>query len=115
MYAKLSCKCDGATEEEESVDNVEPNHDDGVKGKLFLDSSRYQVEKRQHSKDADEDDIVDDRRVATHGFRDHVADEGHDEERPEELQARVNTHSWRGSKVSASAYLQTTKAEIDHL
>lgn len=76
---------DGTAEEEEGVEEVEDDHDQRVEGELFLEGCRYEVDQAEHPKDAHEHIVVDDRGVAAGRVGDHVANEGHDEESPEEL------------------------------
>ena len=52
-----------------------------------LEVDQDEVEQTQHRQDCDKHAVVDDGRVAAEGIVDHVANEGHDQERPEELEA----------------------------
>lgn len=73
---------DTAAEEEDGVENIEGDHDDGVNGEGFLDGGRDEVEEREEGEDGDEDLVVNHGRVAGGGLCNHVADEGEDEESP---------------------------------
>jgi hypothetical protein len=55
---------------------------------------RDKVEEREHPEDRDEHVVVDYRRIAGFRIGDDVADEREDEQGPEKLDTRINTHSW---------------------
>lgn len=73
---------------EDGVEDVEDKWEHRVDGEAVLDGRRDEVEEREHGEDGHEHVVVDDRRPAGDG--DHVADEGHAEEDPEELCAGVS-------------------------
>jgi len=75
MYTQVGSCGDGADKEEESVEEIEDDHDQRVEGPIFFDGCRDQVEKRQHGEYGDEHIVVDDGWVSAGGFSDHVADE----------------------------------------
>ena len=52
-----------------------------------LEVDQNEVEQRQHRQDCDKHAVVDDGRISAKGIVNHVANEGHDQERPEELEA----------------------------
>lgn len=56
-----------------------------MEGELLFEFDRNEVEKREHRKDCDKHVVIDDRWISCVCFRDHVADEGHDDECEEEL------------------------------
>lgn len=76
---------DGGTEEEEGVDQVNDDHQERVEAQILLQRRRDEVEEGQEGEDRDEDQVVDDGRVAAVRLGDHVSGEGHDEEGPHEL------------------------------
>ncbi len=82
---KVAGERDAPDEEEEGVEGIRGEHEEGRYGEGLADCSRNQVEEGQHSEDGNEHDIVDDGGIAASGVGDHVADQGHYEEGPEEL------------------------------
>jgi hypothetical protein len=102
MRAQLGSGGNTGAEEEQGVQRVQRDHDDRVEGERLLQGGGYEVEEREHGEDAHEHVVVDDARVAGEGRRDDVADECHDEQRPEELKAsqllRVVSHVRAGER-----------------
>ncbi len=76
---------DGAAEPEEGVDGVEDEGEEGVEGEGLFEGGGDEVEEGEEAEDGDEEVVVDDAAVAVAPVVDHVADEGHDEDSPEEL------------------------------
>ena len=89
MHAELSGQRDGATEPEEHVQEIENEGNDRHQAPRWLDRGGDEEQQGEHAEDGDEHAVVDDGRVAAVGFGDHVADDGHDEECPEELQTVI--------------------------
>lgn len=97
---------DAAGEPEDDVQAVEHEHDEGVR-KVLVPRGRDEVEEGDHAEDADEHVVVYARRVVVEGRGDHVADEGHDEQGPEELEAsKLFSHT----KVSTTRILDPRQA-----
>lgn len=76
-----------SNEGEDGAEDVEGQREDRVDHERLLDGDETKVEKREHAEDGDEHVIVDDRRTAGNG--DHVTDEGHAEQDPEELDGKM--------------------------
>ena len=87
---------DRGAEEEDGVQGVQNDHDDWVAGPVDVEGCRDGIEQREHGEDRAEHRVVHCRWVAGEGIGDHVSDQGHDEERPEELELLVCDAS-RGS------------------
>lgn len=85
MALKLGGEGDSRAEEEDSVKSVENDHDNRVTGPVDVEGCRDRVEEREHREDSAEHRIVHCRGVAGERLGDHVTDQGHDEEGPEEL------------------------------
>lgn len=77
---------DSGAEEEEDVESVQGNWDDGMAGKRIVESNCCQVEQGQHAKDGHEDIVVDQRRVARESSCDHATHEGQHEKGAYELE-----------------------------
>lgn len=78
-------QCDSTGEEENGVEQVHDDHDDRVQSPVKVERGRNQVEERQHGECSRIHGVVDGGRVACESLRNHVTDEGHDEESPYEL------------------------------
>lgn len=85
--AEVSGHGNGAAKEEEGVKQIEDDHDERVEGKLLPDSREDKVGEREHREDRHKHGIVHYGGVAAKRVMNHVADERHDEESPEELPA----------------------------
>ena len=85
MDAEFRGERNSATKEEDGVQNVENNHDDGMKSEVFFDGRRDEIEERQHSKDGAKHGKVDNGCIAADSLSDHVTDQSHYQEGPEEL------------------------------
>lgn len=82
---KSSGESDRVGEEEDKVQSVQDDHDDRVDGPVGVERRRDEVEEREQRERRRPHGIVDCRGVSGEGLRDHVTDEGHDEDRPDEL------------------------------
>jgi len=85
MHTELGGHGNSAAEEKEGVQDIQHQGQCWMAGKVLLECDEYEVDEGQHGKDGDKHVVVDDGRVAREGGCNDVADEGHDEERPEEL------------------------------
>ena len=83
--AKLCGCCDSTAEEEERVQHVESHWDGRVEHEALNNGGRDEVEKRKHREDGAEHVVVDDRWVARVCGCDHVTNQRHDQQSPEEL------------------------------
>jgi len=83
---KLGRCCDSTAEEEQRVQHVEGHGDRRVEHEALDDGGRNEVEQRKHGEDGAEHVVVDDRWVASVGRCDHVTDQRHDKQGPEELE-----------------------------
>jgi hypothetical protein len=72
-------------EGEESAKRVENQREDGVDDERLLHRNEGEVEEGEHAEDCDEHVVIDDRGTALNC--EHVSDESHAEEDPEELEA----------------------------
>lgn len=84
LYAELSSHSNGTTEEEEGIEDVECERDRSARQNT-LECARYQDEEGQHGEYCDKHGVVDDGWIARVRLCDHIANQRHDEERPEEL------------------------------
>lgn len=82
---QLGGQSNGRTEEENAVQHVDHDHDDRVQCPVNVEAGRQQIEHGKQGESRREHRVVDGGGVAREGFGDHVADKGHDEERPQEL------------------------------
>ena len=82
---EVSCECDTTDEEEDGVECIRCEHEEWRDGEGLVDCSHNEVEQRQHSEDGDKHDIVDYRGITASRVGDHVSNECHYEEGPEEL------------------------------
>lgn len=85
MDVQVRGSCNSGDEGEQGAENVEDQREDGVDGERLLDRYKSEVDKGEHAESGDEHVVVDDRGTAGDG--EHVADESHAEEDPEELEA----------------------------
>lgn len=76
----------GTSKDEEGVQRIEDDWDEGVASEAVVPARRNEVEERQDGEDCDKHIVVDSRRVAREGLRDHGADEGQDNDHEEELE-----------------------------
>ena len=116
MHAKFGSHDNACNEEQESVDDVEGEHNDRVDGQGFLDAGRDEVEQREHRKDGHEDGEIDSGRVTGESLGDHVTREGQDEQRPQELKCPGSTvlDSRSGTSRAERGYLEHSQAELHH-
>lgn len=82
-HAQVGGSRNTSNQGEESAKRVQNQREDGVDCKGFLHRDEGQVEEGEHAEDGDEHVIVDDRGAAGDG--EHVTDQRHTEEDPEEL------------------------------
>jgi len=75
-----------AAKEEDGIEDIEDQRNQWVECERVLDGRRDEVEQRKHRKGRDEHAVIDDVGIAGICGRDHVADEGHDEKGPDELE-----------------------------
>ena len=85
MHTQFSRHGNGSAEPEDDVQEIDDERQEGVDGEALSECGGDKVEEREHAEDRDEHAVIDNRWVATISVRDHVSDQGHDEERPEEL------------------------------
>lgn len=78
---------DTTDEPEDGVEDVQHERDDGVHRPGLLDAGGEEEEQAEHAEDGAEEVVVDHGAAAARG--DEVAGQCHDEERPDELYARV--------------------------
>lgn len=94
MNTKASSQSGTTGKEEESIENVKNDDNQRMSHEAIVPCCRNEVEERQHAEDGNEDVVIDGRRVARDGLRDHGTDESHDDESEEELrtgQSRIQT------------------------
>ena len=60
VHFEVAGKRDATHEEEEGIECIRREHEEGRDGEGLAYCSRYEVEQRQHSKDGNKHDIVDD-------------------------------------------------------
>lgn len=89
MNSEVRSSSDTTNKEEDGVQAVEDGHDHGV-GDAADECSGDEVEESEHAEDCDEHVVVDNRRVTGVSLSDHVTDQGHDEECPDELEHSHN-------------------------
>ena len=85
MYAQLRRERHSAAEPKQSVEDIECEWDDAADTEGVHEGGRDEVEEREHSEDGANHGVVDNGRVARFCVVDHVTDERHNEEGPEEL------------------------------
>lgn len=85
VHAQLGSERDRAAEPEQRVQRIEHQGDDPAQLNGANEDGGDEVEQGEHGEDGAEHGVVDDGGVAASGVGDHVADEGEDEEGPEEL------------------------------
>jgi hypothetical protein len=85
VCTQLSGHSDGCREEEDCVQQIQSHGYDGMAHEALVPCCGDQVEEWQHAECGYEDIVVDQRGVAGEGAGNHVADEGHNEECPQEL------------------------------
>ena len=78
---KGNCRC----KEEDHVESVESDQDDGMDGPVYVPRRWEEVEEREPGEGRDEHSVVDRRGVPRERLGDHVTDESHDEQCPDEL------------------------------
>lgn len=93
MSAQLGGHGDSGAEQEDDIEQVDHDGEDGVAHEGVVKGNQDQVEERKHSKDGYEHVVVDQRRVAGEGHGNDVAGEGHDDEDEDELWAGI-VRSW---------------------
>ena len=76
MNTKLCGQGDTTTEEEKGVERIKSDRNQAVAHKALVECHQHEVYKGQHGEDCDEYAVIDRRRIAAEGVRDHVADEG---------------------------------------
>lgn len=86
MYAEASSQCGGTSKDEEGVESIKCDGDDGVAGEAIVEGRGDEVEERQDGKDGHKHVVVDCRGVAREGLADHGADKAQDDDHEEELQ-----------------------------
>lgn len=93
MNVEFCCHRHGAAEEEESVERIQHQWKQRMDRKAVIKRHGYKVEERQHRDDGHEHVVVYDRGIAGKCRRDHVADNGHNEESHEELRGGTKSTS----------------------
>ena len=87
MHTQVSGHGKSTTQEEEGIEEIESDHDKRVESEIVLDRCGNQVEEREHRDDGDKHVIVHNGGVAVERIMDHITNERHNEESPEELPA----------------------------
>lgn len=82
VHSELRCERNAADQEQQGVETVDDDHEQRVDGEGLVEGGREQIDEREHGEDGEEHAVVDDRWVAGECVMDHVAGQGHDEERP---------------------------------
>ena len=82
---KLSGRGDTGNEPEQNIQHIQNKRQQWMYYWVLLECDEDEVEEAEHGEDNDEHVVVDKRRVAADCICDDVADEGHDDESPEEL------------------------------
>lgn len=85
MDTKFCSHSDSCAEEKQSVQCVESDRDDCMKGETVVEDDQKEVDEGKHREYSDKHIIVDQGRVAAVRICDHIAHKSHDEESPEEL------------------------------
>lgn len=85
VNTKVGGHGDSTAEVEDGVQDIKANNEERVDHERLLDACGNEVQQRKHAEDRDKHAVVDNRRVARVGGCDHVTDERHDEEGPDEL------------------------------
>lgn len=87
MNTEICGQCDSTAKVEDGVEHIQGDHGDGH-AETVLYRRRNQVEQRQHGENRDKHSVVHYAGVAGARSCDHVAHQGHDEQRPEELESQ---------------------------
>lgn len=114
MDAEVGGHGDGAAEVENGVQCIKNDHEEWVTLERLLEGRGNEVEQRQHGEDGDKHVVVDNRWVAGVGGRNHVTDERHDEESPDELLSPVSA-SVLVLKLGRMDFQPTWKARMPKL
>lgn len=80
-----SSECDCTGQEEDVVQKIKRDHDDGVDGPVKVDGGREEVEQRYDRECRSEHAVVDCGGVACERHGDDIADQAHDEHGEDEL------------------------------
>ena len=94
VHLEIARKRDTSNKEEQGVECVRRDHEEGRNGEGFADCTRYEVKQRQHSEDGNKHDVIDDRWIAAVRIGNHVSYECHYEQGPEELLAKNSVSAW---------------------
>lgn len=84
MHTQVRRKGNATNQEKYSIQGIQSKDNYGPEKRLH-DCGTDQIKEREHSEDSNEHRVVDDRGIAADRLSDHVTDECHDEESPEEL------------------------------
>jgi len=87
MQSQDSGSCHGPNEEPKSIEDVKCQHDDGMELKVFAEGGRGEVDQGQHCEDGDEHVEVDNGWIGPARAGNHAANECHDDDGAEELEA----------------------------
>lgn len=82
---EVGCQSYGTAEEEDGVQDVENKRNDRVASQSLVEGDGDEVEQAQHREHGHKHGVVDDGRVARVGIGNHITDQGHNEEGPDEL------------------------------
>jgi hypothetical protein len=74
VHTKVCCQGNGRTQEEQSIEQIQDDHEQRVEREVRLECRRYEVDKRDHRKDRYEHGVVDDGRIARKCGGNHIAD-----------------------------------------
>lgn len=116
VNAQVGCQRHRTAEPEDGVQDVEDEGKPGGDGEVLPYRGGQEVEEGEHAEDGAEEAVVDDGRAA--GFGDHVADNGHDEEGPEELGGEVRRWASldvRRQEGRCGAYLEPSHGDVEWL
>lgn len=116
VHLEIARKCNTSIKEEQGVECIGCDHEEGRNGESFADCPRYEVEQRQHSEDGNKHDVIDDRWIAAVRIGDHVSYECHYEESPEELLEKnsVSASVIMQLQLWVGGHLKSTQGQIDY-
>jgi hypothetical protein len=115
VHAQVGGGRDTSDEGEESAESVENQREDGVDGHRLFDRHKSEVEERQHAEYSREHVVVDNGRATADG--EHITDERHTEEDPEELRSESVSPCCCNSRGDSMryeriiAYLESSEAD----
>ena len=116
MHLEIARKRDTSNKEEQGVECIRCDHEEGRNGEGLADCPGYEVEQRQHSEDGNKHDVVDDGWIAAVGIGNHVSYKCHYEQGPEELLAKNSVSTWVivQLRLWVGAHLESSQGQIDY-